>query len=216
MHGFHMAICGLALASAAAAPAAIRLESAFIDVLGDGAGGGSDLGIGGYGDSFNFYDYSACDHHEEECMGLPYAGRRANGSWGVTLADNGISHRFDLFQGSDIGGPLGHEFFLEARFIADRAVRLRQRTGSGYSDFGCQGCYHYKDAAAFASQLPDGRWEIGFSAIMGAGLAAGGQSLWLDYALQISEVPETASWALLIAGFGLVGAAQRRRRYWAV
>jgi hypothetical protein len=28
----------------------------------------------------------------------------------------------------------------------------------------------------------------------------------------IGEVPEPASWAMLIAGFGLVGASQRRRR----
>ena len=34
----------------------------------------------------------------------------------------------------------------------------------------------------------------------------------INYAFRIGAVPETASWAMLIAGFGLTGAAMRRRR----
>lgn len=37
-----------------------------------------------------------------------------------------------------------------------------------------------------------------------------------DCAVVLSVVPEPASWAMLIAGFGLTGAAMRRRRYDAV
>ena len=48
------------------------------------------------------------------------------------------------------------------------------------------------------------RWRLYSFAVTGADVALFDASL--------LGVPEPASWAMLIAGFGLVGASQRRRR----
>jgi hypothetical protein len=40
----------------------------------------------------------------------------------------------------------------------------------------------------------------------------GGNFLFVDDVCLVSIVPEPESWAMLIAGFGLIGAASRRRR----
>jgi len=42
--------------------------------------------------------------------------------------------------------------------------------------------------------------------------AGGGQGNWDNVRLDVADVPEPASWAMLIAGFGLTGATMRRRR----
>jgi len=62
----------------------------------------------------------------------------------------------------------------------------------------------------------DGVWvnfwsngDFGNGANYGAGVTDG-QTV-LDYAGEIAAVPEPASWALMVSGFGLLGAALRRR-----
>ena len=62
---------------------------------------------------------------------------------------------------------------------------------------------------ASGPQLYDGpvdapRFKIGTFALDGLGTPG-------DFTLQIAYVPEPASWAMMIAGFGLAGAALRRR-----
>ena len=136
----------------------------------------------------------------------------------MDLANNGFDHRFQLFHGTDIGGPLENEFFLEALFISDRPVRISTRGASGYTDLGCLvGCNRYSDFGGGGSvQLDDGRWETSFYALMGAAVLVGGHEMFQVGRVQLTEVPEPASWAMLIAGFGLIGAVSRRRRYCAV
>lgn len=54
-----------------------------------------------------------------------------------------------------------------------------------------------------------GSWNLGSDPFALAGFGYGDGLLTIDF---LSAVPETGTWAMLIAGFGIVGAAARRRR----
>ncbi|OSZ67068.1 hypothetical protein CAP39_11505 [Sphingomonas sp. IBVSS1] len=207
----------LLLLAAAPASAQISFDRGSIDIQGTGSTSAA-LGSGLQTGSIGFSDYSACDGQEEYCLTLPYGGRYANGGFAISITGNSLSYRFDLWQGSDIGGPLANDYLLEAFFISDTPVRLRSagRTSISLAN-GCGGCSHVFDIGSASANLrPDGRWDIGFTAFMQGNANAGGQRLVQEGRLKIAAVPEPASWALLIAGFGLVGTVQRRRRYCAV
>lgn len=60
--------------------------------------------------------------------------------------------------------------------------------------------------------LPNNVWTSLYSTVSsangGAGICCGGSDIWVK---GTTAVPEPASWALMIAGFGMVGGAMRRR-----
>lgn len=217
MQGFRFVIAMAALGWAMPGAAQISFDRGQIDIQGTGGAGGG-LGVGAQSDSFSFSDYSACDHNEEFCLTQPYGGRYANGSYAISITGNSLNYRFDLWQGTDIGGPLGNDFLLEAFFISDTPVRLFTAGRSGFRlENGCGGCGRVFDIASASSDLrPDGRWDVGFFAFMQGNANNGGQRLVQEGRLKIAAVPEPSSWAMLIAGFGLIGGMQRRRRHWAV
>jgi hypothetical protein len=205
------------LLAAPSEAAVISFDRGSVDILGDG-GTGTFLNMGTQSGRFSFNDYSACDGQEEDCLSLPYGGRYANGGYAISITSNSLSFQFDLWQGTDIGGPLGHDILLEAFFISDVPVRLYSAgRGQFRLENGCTACTRSIGLGEAAAELrPDGRWGINFFLFSQANASNGGQRLVQEGRLKITEVPEPASWAMLIAGFGLVGAALRRRRYWAV
>ena len=205
------------LLAAMPAAAQISFSNGVMDILGDGGTGGV-LGPGAQGNSFNFADFSACDQNEAFCQTQPYGGRYANGGYSISITNSTLSYRFDLWQGTDVGGPLENQFELLAFFISDRPVRTTVTGSSSVTlENGCTSCTRsFGLGQASTERRPDGRWDVVFLASMFAGASNGGQRLQQQGSLSISAVPEPASWAMLIAGFGLVGAAQRRRRHCAV
>lgn len=202
---------------AAPAGAHITFRQGLVDISGDG-GTGASLGTGSQSGGFNFADYSACDGREEFCLSQPYGGRYANGGYVIAITGNSLSFRLDLWQGTDIGGPLGHDVLLEASFISDGPVRLFTSNRSGVTlENGCGGCSRSLGLGEANAELrPDGRYDITYFLFSQASASNGGQRLVQEGRLKIAAVPEPASWAMLIAGLGLIGAVQRRRRYCAV
>lgn len=65
----------------------------------------------------------------------------------------------------------------------------------------------------YAFTMFDDRFRNEVTSFSGSfGRTSGTASLTYDYTPNILPVPEPASWAMMIAGFGLTGAAMRRRR----
>jgi hypothetical protein len=71
------------------------------------------------------------------------------------------------------------------------------------------GSYGYTPWTGFAKELEAGTWTFK-AGIVNAEDRFNPSFLLLD-ALRLAEVPEPSAWALMIAGFGLTGAALRRR-----
>jgi hypothetical protein len=108
---------------------------------------------------------------------------------------------------------LFNDYLLELNFIADRPMRMVLIGDDGVTtEQPCDACGHIFNVSSSAFPRDDGRWDVNFSAFMQGTVPVGGQRLFQESQLRITEVPEPASWALLIAGYGLVGAATRRQQ----
>jgi hypothetical protein len=129
-------------------------------------------------------------------------------------------NRFDLF-GSDSGAEDSFTNYA-AVAAADRrfSILFRYQTDDpGGSNFDPAG--YFINATRFQLSAPDLPWNGENSGAFIFSVAAGdsygfyvanrGNSPGAG-SLQVTSVPEPANWAMLIAGFGLVGAVARRRR----
>lgn len=115
----------------------------------------------------------------------------------LRLTDNRIAG--DIFTASDAGNALS----ITSTFTTDGAIVPIDPDGIAWSNLAY---------SRFSLLLGPGSYNFGVTTQCEAGCPAG-FSIRLDSAPRVSPgVPEPASWALLIAGFGLTGAAMRRRR----
>lgn len=165
------------------------------------------------GETVDFADYSICDGDEEYCQTLPYGGRYQSGGWQLTLANDGASFAFALRQTSDEGGPLEYAMETAARFRAEREIRIWARSTASVRRFGplaCSGCSFIPVFSYSATPTGDG-WQAEFSTSNDVALRVGGQRVASSFVLKVSEVPEPATWTLLILGYALTGLAVRRR-----
>lgn len=142
-------------------------------------------------------------------------------SQGITFSNATYDPQPGFFTGPSIGN-----FIFEGTIFPDisftfspvSAVAFRFLSNPGTSTFDA-----YLGAALVASttfdtdNLDTSQWYGvtggGFNRIV---ITAGGNAALLATDFQLANVPEPASWAMLIAGFGLTGAAMRRRRHVAV
>lgn len=174
-------------------------------------GGYFQPGLGTSGDSVSYSDIGGCegaDETGERCGGYE------NSSWSLNLADDGLVYSASLNQQHDIvPRRLDTQIAVIANFRADREMRLRPRENTD-SYVACDGgaCSSRAWSNLGQYQLDDGSWFAEVLLETGAATADGMQRLNHGFTMRISEVPEPHGWAMLIAGFGLIGAAQRRRR----
>lgn len=122
----------------------------------------------------------------------------------LRLTDNRIAG--DIFVATDAGNALS----ITSTFTTDGAIVPIDPAGVAWTNIAY---------SRFSLLLGPGSYNFGVTTQCEAGCPAG-FSIRLDSAPRVDPgVPEPASWALLIAGFGLTGAAMRRRRAvaaWAV
>ncbi|MHA6718331.1 PEPxxWA-CTERM sorting domain-containing protein [Sphingomonas sp. RS6] len=159
---------------------------------------------------------------------------------GLTLSLNDISHTYpdDLVLGLlnvDLG--LGFVFMsqvgsgtdwnnIDLTFSDDASTALPESfvdftpvTSGTYlpSNYGFYEFIGYANALSFADFFgasPNGTWTLFVGDVFpgDTGTIAGGWSLTFTTDATGGAVPEPAAWAMMIGGFGLAGAAMRRRR----
>jgi opacity protein-like surface antigen len=104
----------------------------------------------------------------------------------------------DTFTATDVGNALS----ITSTFTTDGAMVPIDDDGVAWTDL---------SYSRFSLLLGPGSYSFDVTTQCESGCAAG-FSIRLDSAPASPGVPEPASWAMLIAGFGLTGAAMRRRR----
>jgi hypothetical protein len=128
-----------------------------------------------------------------------------NSSWDFTLTGNGIFSVADCCAPGDVftlsGGATGVSTYYAGLFTDVQA-------GGSYSSYWTDASFS-KIAVALAA----GTYSITITGDCGAGCPAG-FGVRLDSVS--GSVPEPASWALMLGGFGMVGGAMRSRRKAAV
>ena len=111
------------------------------------------------------------------------------------------------------------DMFL-GNFVFDSVAAVSLATNTGYLVVGTMPLgYNYTwDTTGFATDsrvnyAPNSdRFTVGLAAAFDPNVQGFVTNGWWGPNVLISDVPEPASWAMLIAGFGLTGAAMRRRR----
>jgi hypothetical protein len=204
-----------ALFALAATPSQALVRFEFAEAEYNAAVEGSDyialgLGTGGYG--FGFSDYGGCEGADE--AGISRCGSYEGSGFSVTLSDNSFAYTAGLGQNQALVGPaLSTSFSVYAIFRADREMRLRPTELRDFSVSVCDGsCTRGFGSGLSQAQQADGSWLAVVEAGTSAATNEGAQSVNHSFSVTLAEVPEPQAWAMLIAGFGLVGAVQRRRR----
>lgn len=203
-----------ALLAAAATPsyALVQFDSAFA-FFSAPSWGSEDFepGLGTTSRSISSSDIGGCegaDETGERC------GAYENSVFTLTLTNNSFAYDAGIRQQQDIVNTTpSTDYYVYAVFRADREMRLNPQELRSISIPYCNGiCSNNLGSNVFQYQEGDGSWravvEVGTSATTRNAFQEIGHSL----NLTIAEVPEPGAWAMLITGFGLVGATQRRRR----
>ncbi|QMW23601.1 FxDxF family PEP-CTERM protein [Sandaracinobacteroides saxicola] len=119
-----------------------------------------------------------------------------NSPWTFTLTNPGVFRLTDAFIVGDIYTVSG-SFNVASTFFAGPAIPLSNPTADA--------AWLSADFSHILVPLPAGVYSITIQGNGAGGLPAG-------FFVQLTQVPEPATWAMMIAGFGLVGLGLRRRR----
>ena len=163
------------------------------------------------GETVNQVDITACDHDEDACRNDPSLIGYQRGGWSLTLTDTSAAFVFDVRQHRGLSSTwsFGADQFVQ--WHADQPVRVYwYQSVLNTTSPGCLCSY-----VSSGSYSGDHGYDPAFRARASADLRRGDQRVLIRYFLNIVEggaVPEPATWTMLIAGFGIVGAAARRQR----
>lgn len=166
-------------------------------------------GLGSTGRSIDISNIGGCEGADE-------TGERCGAyeTSGFTLVLGTASFAYTAGLRQDHASPtseLSTDIAVSAMFRADREMYLRPRELRSLSSPFCGSCSNSFTSNIRQVEQSDGSWlatiEVGTSAATREGVQRLSHQLNVD----LAEVPEPQSWAMMIMGFGLVGAMQRRR-----
>lgn len=204
---------GLALLGIAAAPAsaAVVLQSAYVDFSTVLDFESFEPGVGTINRSFGFSDIGGCEGADESGENC---GGSENSSFSLTLTNGSLNYAAQISQNHAM------TFFLPdtsidvfAEFRSDRQMRFGVTEHRQVDIIPCGGyCPNSLTSSFGQTQQGDGSW-IGFVSVStSAAVREAVQHVDHRLMVKVSEVPEPGSWMLMIAGFGLAGAALRRQQ----
>ncbi len=112
----------------------------------------------------------------------------------------------------DLAGFIPSTASFSGRFAVDNAVTQILLNGTAISQAG-SGTFNAWTAFSAATGFVNGVNTLAFTVRNNAQATGNPTGLRVEFTnSSVNAVPEPASWAMLIAGFGLVGAASRRRK----
>ena len=145
---------------------------------------------------------TAAYHYDLQLLAPPTVSAKVKIAYSGSLSSWGTGKAFAFIT---VGDYYTDYYYDSAEFVSyDPAGKAKSRTFKGvvsYTLFGGVSVPFELDAGA----------SVNRDAAFGTG-TPGFAFAYLDPTVTIGGVPEPASWAMMIAGFGLVGAAARRRR----
>lgn len=114
----------------------------------------------------------------------------------------------DWFILQDVEGNYGSTLFADIQFFASGGLRIQDAVTDALL-FEATGPQLFS-GSTYAPHFTTGSYSL-------TSLATGQSvQMWIDYVPDALPYPEPATWAMLIAGFGMAGTAIRRRRWAAV
>lgn len=164
-------------------------------------------GIGTLTHDFSTNDYGGCEFEEGEC------GAYETGRLVLQLTNTGFDYSASTRQNHALF-PEPPNTFIDffGSYRAGREMRFQiVETRSAVvtrCDVSCLSSFGFTVSQV---QLGADSWQLDVSAGTAASVREAAQRIDHMIRFQVSEVPEPASWAMLIAGFGMVGAMARRR-----
>ena len=125
-----------------------------------------------------------------------------------TAVDGGNYTAVELSSLSAVAGGVTYTLVGDYNFFANinGISGFQLRTGSDFLDFGAPSLAAYNAVTAFSPTAVSLFYSAEFETNAGLALIDTGDNLTFS-----AVVPEPATWTLMIGGFGLVGAAMRRR-----
>jgi hypothetical protein len=165
-------------------------------------------GLGALSYNFGYDNIGGCEGETGECGGYE------DGQLMLQLTNNGFDYSVSMFQSHAITN-FPPDTFVDffGSYRAGREMRFQVvETRSAVvtrCDISCLNGFGF---SVNQMQLGPNSWQLDVGVGTSGSVYFAAQQIDHSVRFQVSEVPEPASWAMLIAGFGLVGAAARRGR----
>jgi hypothetical protein len=158
--------------------------------------------------SFGYNNIGGCENVVGEC------GDYEDGQLELQLTNSGFDYSVSMFQSNAITDLPPNTFVdFVGSYRAGREMRFRiVETRSAVVTRCNVSCLNSFGFTVNQMQLGPNSWQLDVNVGTSGSVLSAAQQIDHRVQFQVSEVPEPASWALLIAGFGLVGAAARRGR----
>ncbi len=165
-------------------------------------------GLGALSYYFGYNNIGGCENVVGEC------GDYENGQLVLQLTNSGFDYSVSMFQSNAITSLPPNTFVdFSGSYRAGREMRFQVvETRSAVvtrCDISCLNSFGFNVNQV---QLGANSWQLDVSVGTSGSVDFAAQQIDHRVQFQVSEVPEPASWAMLIAGFGLVGAAARHNR----
>ncbi len=168
------------------------------------------LNTGANGDSVYQYGLT-CEG--DGCDGLPWGGSLLNANWTATVSNATLNYAFNALEGTD-SGTVTTNMAVDLFFHTDRTPVVTGRLGVTQTPPGpgCQGCLDSFSWHAETQVDPGGGYDVFLFVNSGASIGYGENVVSDTFQADVGEVPEPASWTMMLMGLAGVGAASRSRR----